>query len=489
MMLTSKIPQTEPPLETLSFISGELEAPENSAFSGLFSSMVAAQEGVTLEPARQAEVPVTSETALNLVSAPIIEGQAQFSMSDIVNGVVTQLESSSSTQLKNESTINLNINAESDALNLVHEGQNETQLSVELPNMTDDSTLILSPDVGLESLDEVFSIPMMSDDSMVVGVGSPQLSDATASLPDSKSNQSLDSVTLNTNVPMNGLTQGERGVELNVVQERAVIQSASSSQTGSLAFNPQSQVSSSVLNQNTTSWGTQSIEGQTSQGTGQQGQSFGQSNQQSSGQSTQQQAMIFAQGAQENRQRSLEQQMTVRAMDDAITKSEGKELLGGAEIASLDRKGSLPTGLQTINVPLKHPQWGQALGQRIVFMSNNSLQQAQITLNPQSLGQIQVTLQLDKDQKMHISLAAQNGMTRESMENALPKLREMMEQAGVQVASVDVREQKQHFSENESRHENHDKNRTENNLAEGGLTEESPLATVGLTDNIVDYYA
>jgi flagellar hook-length control protein FliK len=75
------------------------------------------------------------------------------------------------------------------------------------------------------------------------------------------------------------------------------------------------------------------------------------------------------------------------------------------------------------------------------------------------------------------------------MESALPRLREMMEQAGVQVASVDIREQKQTFSENESSHAQNGKNRTEHSLAEEAFVEESALATVGSTDNIVDYYA
>jgi flagellar hook-length control protein FliK len=270
-------------------------------------------------------------------------------------------------------------------------------------------------------------------------------------------------------------------------------------QAGLMASNAQSQgvvqgtVStqsvSTGTSQNVVSWGVQGADSQASQGFGQQGQSFGQSSQNSSGQPTHQQAMMFAQMSQGDKQQALEQQAAVRSVNETLAKAEGRELLGGAEIASLDRKGGLPPGLQTINLPLKHPQWGQSLGQRIVFMSNNSLQQAQITLNPQNLGQIQVTLQLDKEQKMHISLAAQNGMTRESMESALPRLREMMEQAGVQVASVDIREQKQTFSENESSHAQNGKNRTEHSLAEEAFVEESALATVGSTDNIVDYYA
>jgi len=297
------------------------------------------------------------------------------------------------------------------------------------------------------------------------------------------------------------LVNGEALVEQNAVMASSVAQAQAASSSGistagsqvAAQFNHSSasagnQGGGQSASQGVTHWGSQSTDGQAAQSSGQQGQSFGQSGQNSSGQQTHQQAMMFAQANQENRQQSIEQQVAAKAINDAMAKSEVKELLGGAEIASSDRRGVLPIGLQTINQPVKHPQWGQALGQRVVFMANNNLQQAQITLNPQKLGQIQVTLQLDKDQQMHVSLTAQNGTTRESIENALPRLREMMEQAGVSLGSVDVREQKQ-FSEDASNHSGDNKKSSDSHLLEDSSVDESPLETVISTDNIVDYYA
>jgi len=97
-------------------------------------------------------------------------------------------------------------------------------------------------------------------------------------------------------------------------------------------------------------------------------------------------------------------------------------------------------------------------------------------------------LQLDKDQQMHVSLVAQNGATRESMENALPRLREMMEQAGIQLASVNISDQKQ-FSESGDAQEHHGQGASKNTLVEEDKAEDRPLLMTGSTDNIIDYYA
>ncbi len=235
-------------------------------------------------------------------------------------------------------------------------------------------------------------------------------------------------------------------------------------------------------------------EGSTAQGgqnhaSGQQ--TFGQNAQPSSG-SQQAVSMTLGPSHQEKQHYALEQQAAVRKLDDALVRQEGKEILGVADIASWDRKGALPSGLQSINMPVKHPQWGQALGQRIVFMSHNNLSQAQITLNPQKLGPIQVMLQFDKDQQVHVSLVAQSGVTRDSMESALPRLKEMMEQAGIQLGSVDIREGRSFLgsgagSSNES-NDAHSKDST-SILVDESTEEKVSLRLSGSTDNIIDYYA
>ncbi len=157
--------------------------------------------------------------------------------------------------------------------------------------------------------------------------------------------------------------------------------------------------------------------------------------------------------------------------------------LGGA----LDKSGQLLTGLQAINTPVKHPQWGQALGQRIVSMANSQMQEAKIMLNPEKLGPIQIKLSLDKDQQIHVAMYAQQGTTREAMENALPKLREMLEQAGINFGSLDVADQNK--SEQKQHNDESSEEIGEEELAVDSLTEKDATTLVIKTANLVDYYA
>lgn len=194
--------------------------------------------------------------------------------------------------------------------------------------------------------------------------------------------------------------------------------------------------------------------------------------------------------------KGVEQQATLRATETmnltSSFASNGSELdsLSLIEGASSERRGNLPAGLQSIPLPVKHPQWGQALGQRVSYMANAQIQQAQITLNPEKLGPIQIKLHMDRDQQVQVSLSAQHGTTKEAIEAAIPRLREMLEQSGVQVASVDVGDFSQ-FSEQagEDLEEESQLSQTAQNNAVGSVDESETTKVDVHSDQLVDYYA
>lgn len=494
MMLTNKMTQIEQPLEALYAPSEVQDMPDNTGFSALFSSMVAEQEGgAKTEPLPLVAPQVTQEMNDLRFSLPPLSSASEMDSVDELTGQLSSLSLLSSTKISDDSDL------QTPELNRTYLGEeshlfnaNTEQASgLTMPQLLNTKgkvegvvEVVEAFKGSLESALEPIKMDLNSNLEVVLGGDiDPQSFD----LPSS----SAKIEGFSQEVPVEqvfmkeaAVLQGEEVPESNIRAEstlsdralnQGVVQGAVSSSNPTLGTNQ-------GMAQGTVSWGGQGADSQVFQGFGQQGHA----SQNGSGQA-QQQAMMFAQMSQD-KQRSLEQQATVRAVDEAVAKSEGRELLGGADIASLERKGALPLNFQSINVPLKHPQWGQALGQRIVFMSNNNMQQAHITLNPQKLGQIQVMLQLDKDQQMHVSLVAQNGTTRESMENALPRLREMMEQAGIQLGSVNISDQKQ-FSESRDTHEHNEKNRSQHTLVEEGKEENLPQLMTGSTDNIIDYYA
>ncbi|MDB5990543.1 MAG: fliK [Herbaspirillum sp.] len=81
--------------------------------------------------------------------------------------------------------------------------------------------------------------------------------------------------------------------------------------------------------------------------------------------------------------------------------------------------------------------WNTALGQKMVWMSSNGQQSATLTLNPRDLGPMQVTINVSKNQADATFVAA-NPEVKQALEAAMPKLREMMDQAGIQLGQANV---------------------------------------------------
>jgi len=81
--------------------------------------------------------------------------------------------------------------------------------------------------------------------------------------------------------------------------------------------------------------------------------------------------------------------------------------------------------------------WDQALGQKIVWMAAGAQQSASLTLNPPDLGPLQVVLHVSNDQASATFISAHPDV-RHALEAALPKLREMMSDAGIQLGQSTV---------------------------------------------------
>lgn len=83
------------------------------------------------------------------------------------------------------------------------------------------------------------------------------------------------------------------------------------------------------------------------------------------------------------------------------------------------------------------PAWDQALGQKVVWMVAGEQQTASLTLNPPDLGPLQVVLSVSNSQASATFTAAQPEV-RQALEAALPKLRDMLGEAGIQLGQASV---------------------------------------------------
>ncbi|HJV79604.1 flagellar hook-length control protein FliK [Noviherbaspirillum sp.] len=83
------------------------------------------------------------------------------------------------------------------------------------------------------------------------------------------------------------------------------------------------------------------------------------------------------------------------------------------------------------------PAWDQALGQKVVWMVAGEQQSASLTLNPPDLGPLQVVLNVSNSHASATFTAAQPEV-RQALEAALPKLRDMLGEAGIQLGQATV---------------------------------------------------
>ncbi len=103
----------------------------------------------------------------------------------------------------------------------------------------------------------------------------------------------------------------------------------------------------------------------------------------------------------------------------------------------------------TIQQTVGHPQWGTEMADKIVWMAQKQIPSAEINLNPRHLGPVSIQIDVDQDQT-RIAFHAHNPMVKESIEAALPRLKEML--AAQQLNLVDVNVSQQQSEQKQSSH-------------------------------------
>jgi|GEM_PF-2166733 len=98
-----------------------------------------------------------------------------------------------------------------------------------------------------------------------------------------------------------------------------------------------------------------------------------------------------------------------------------------------------PPTLQ-LNHPLQQPGWDRVMSERVVWMAKQDLREAQLQLNPRNMGPIEVRVSLQQDQAS-VQFVAPQAATRDALEAALPKLREMLAEQGLNLAQSEVSQQ------------------------------------------------
>ncbi|MEZ8740416.1 flagellar hook-length control protein FliK [Photobacterium swingsii] len=92
-----------------------------------------------------------------------------------------------------------------------------------------------------------------------------------------------------------------------------------------------------------------------------------------------------------------------------------------------------------VPIQLSKEQGGDELAEKVNIMMSKNLKHVDIRLDPPELGKVQIKLSMNQDQAS-IQFTAANAQTRELLEHSMPRLRELMQQQGVQLAQTSVQQ-------------------------------------------------
>lgn len=93
-----------------------------------------------------------------------------------------------------------------------------------------------------------------------------------------------------------------------------------------------------------------------------------------------------------------------------------------------------------VRVPVNQGQWGQAVGQKVLWMASQKLSSAELRLDPPDLGPMQVRVSTHQDQ-VSVTFTSPQAAVREALDQNANRLREMFAEQGLDLVDVNVSDQ------------------------------------------------
>ena len=90
-----------------------------------------------------------------------------------------------------------------------------------------------------------------------------------------------------------------------------------------------------------------------------------------------------------------------------------------------------------VATPVSSPTWHEDIGSKVTMLIGKEATSAELVLTPPHLGRVEVQLTVNGDQTS-VTFVAATPAAREALEQALPKLREFLADAGINLAQASV---------------------------------------------------
>lgn len=95
-----------------------------------------------------------------------------------------------------------------------------------------------------------------------------------------------------------------------------------------------------------------------------------------------------------------------------------------------------PTNL-SIPIHVKSSQWSDQLSEHIVWLGHQEVKSALIKIHPEELGPLEINVKVVKD-NASVNISTHSAYVRELVDQAVPRLREMMAQQGINLSEVHI---------------------------------------------------
>ena len=133
-----------------------------------------------------------------------------------------------------------------------------------------------------------------------------------------------------------------------------------------------------------------------------------------------------------------------------------------------DKPNQTASAPPAISVPLKNPDWGDELSNRVSWMVQHDVQTANIKINPPHLGPLEVHVSMSKDH-VDVSFNSHHAAVKEALDASMPKLKEMLGSSGLQLGDANVN---QHSFSGQNQHNSQGTNYSQSadTGAQGGIS-------------------
>lgn len=175
---------------------------------------------------------------------------------------------------------------------------------------------------------------------------------------------------------------------------------------------------------------------------------------------------------------------------DVDTDSEGtiREVFRFNDLQLKESQSSLKTYTTSVELPVSQGAWAEKVNDKIVWLANQKIQFAEIHLNPQDLGPMEVKINVQNDQAT-VTFNSQHQGVRELLELNVNRLREMMSENGVDLAHVDVSDQSSQQQSDDEEGGDVTAQSGEGDDELSSLAEDGSITDAIALNNLVDYYA